>query len=228
MTSDRPHDTLDRAVRAATARVTKGLSPHASAAAWGDYLSHLGSAPGRRWDIAARAWTNAARAMMASTGMDDGFSPKPNDHRFRDPAWDKAPYRVWKNWYLANEDWWDYATGEIRGMRTRSVDRVNFMAMQMLDMASPSNSPFMNPEIVERTAKTGGRNLAEGAQHFYQDMTRMATNAPAPVSGEFKVGRDLAITPGKVVYRNDLIELIQYSPQTEKVHAEPILIVPAW
>lgn len=228
MTSERPHDTMDRALRAATARFTKGLSPHAAAAAWADYFSHLNSAPGRRWDIATRALQNATRANLAAAGMDEGFSPKKGDSRFRDPSWDKSPYRAWKNWYLANEDWWDYATEEIRGMRHRSADRVNFMTMQVLDMMSPSNSPFMNPEIVERTVETGGRNLVEGAQHFAQDLAKVMTNAPTPPSQEFKVGRELAITPGKVVYRNDLIELIQYTPQTEKVHAEPVLIVPAW
>lgn len=228
MTEDRPHETLDRAVRAATARVTKGMSPNAATAAWTDWFKHLNNAPGRRWDLTARAMQNATRAMMAGAGFDEGFAPEKGDHRFDNPAWDKMPYRVWKNWYLAQEDWWNYATDDIRGMRGRSVDRVKFMTRQMLDMSSPSNFPALNPEIVERTMSERGNNLVKGAEHFTEDMTGQLNNQPKPPSEAFKVGENLAVTPGEVVYRNHLIELIQYKPQTEKVHAEPILIVPAW
>lgn len=223
-----PHDTLDRATRAAAARITRGISPNAARAAWADWAAHLAYAPGRRWDLTERAIRNTTRAMMASAGLDDGFTPAPGDHRFKDPAWNDYPYRIWKNWYLSQEDWWNHATSGIRGMRPRSVDRANFMARQVLDMISPSNSPMLNPEILHRSRDTGGTNLVKGMQNVLDDMTAQMRGARPARSEAFQVGRNLAVTPGEVVFSNHLIELLQYSPQTERVHAEPILIVPAW
>jgi polyhydroxyalkanoate synthase len=95
-------------------------------------------------------------------------------------------------------------------------------------MNAPSNFPLTNPEILERTISTGGFNLVKGMQHFLEDWER-AVSGKKPVGTErFVVGKDVAITPGKVVYRNGLIELIQYAPVTKNVRPEPILIVPAW
>jgi polyhydroxyalkanoate synthase len=102
------------------------------------------------------------------------------------------------------------------------------MARQVLDTVAPSNFPALNPEIIQATVASGGRNLTDGAAHFVQDMIKAMTQRHDPAPEGFKVGQDLARTPGTVVFRNDLFELIQYAPQTEKVQAEPVLIVPAW
>ncbi len=228
------YETLDRALRASMARLTSGVSIHSAGTAWADWLTHLSRAPGRQAELYEKAVTNfwklAFDTMGPSSplGPDGGFHEDADDHRFGHPAWDHLPFRAWKQSFLAVEDWWSDATREVRGMHHANADRVAFMARQMLDMAAPSNSPFLNPAIIEKSLKSGGVNLLEGAQNFAADMARQLANAPAPDSPDFRVGEDIACTPGEVIYRNEVMELIQYAPQTDKVRAEPVLIVPAW
>ena len=130
--------------------------------------------------------------------------------------------------FLAVQDWWDYATDYLRGLRPEDADRTRFMARQMLDLLSPSNFPALNPEIIEETRKSSGKNLAEGARNFMHDFVNTVAQVHEPAPEGFQIGQDLACTHGEVVLRNDLFELIQYASQTDKVHGEPILIVPAW
>ncbi|MBY6117106.1 alpha/beta fold hydrolase [Mameliella alba] len=220
--------TLDRALRAASARITGGLSPHAAAAAWMDWMSHLGTSPGRINALTQDALRKAADTALAVAGHGEGPQPAPGDHRFDHPGWDMPPFKFWKTTFLAQEDWWNEATSELRGMRKISADRVNFMVRQGLDMMSPSNFPLTNPEVVEKTVQMGGMNFMKGARHMAEDTLRNISQLPLTDEEGFEVGKDLAVTPGAVVYRNDLFELIQYTPQTDRVHAEPLLIVPAW
>ncbi|WP_342070352.1 PHA/PHB synthase family protein [Yoonia algicola] len=130
--------------------------------------------------------------------------------------------------FLAMQDWWDYATDHLRGLRPEDADRTRFMARQILDLWSPSNFPALNPEIIEETQKSSGTNLVEGARNFTHDFVNTVAQTHEPAPEGFQIGKDLACTPGEVVFRNDLFELIQYAPQTDKVQADPILIVPAW
>jgi poly[(R)-3-hydroxyalkanoate] polymerase subunit PhaC len=105
---------------------------------------------------------------------------------------------------------------------------VEFSTRQLLDMVSPSNFVLTNPEVLQHTLRGGGKNLLQGWQNFLEDWER-AVSGKKPVGAEqFVVGRNVAATPGKVVFRNRLIELIQYAPATGKVRPEPVLIVPAW
>ena len=228
------YDTLDRALRASMARLTAGVSLNSASTAWADWLSHLSRAPGRQAELAEKAAQNAwklafsAMGPASPLGAQSGFEPEADDHRFDHPAWDHAPFNAWKQSFLAMEDWWAEATQEVRGMHRQNAERVAFMTHQMLDMASPSNSPFLNPKIIEKTMKTGGLNLLEGARNLADDVAREMVDAPQPESPQFRVGETIACTPGTVVYRNEILELIQYAPQTGKVRAEPVLIVPAW
>ncbi len=227
-----PHENLDRASRAAVAYMSAGVSPHAFIEAWSDWAMHLARAPGRQLELAERAQENMAKLMAQSLlpGADaaPAFVPKAYDHRFRHPGWEKPPFRNMQQGFLAVQDWWDYATDHLRGLRPEDADRTRFMARQMLDMWSPSNFPALNPEIIEETRKRNGTNLAEGAQNFMRDFVNTVAQVHEPAPEGFQVGKDLACTPGEVVFRNDLFELIQYAPQTDEVQAEPILIVPAW
>ena len=102
------------------------------------------------------------------------------------------------------------------------------MARQLLDAFSPVNFPFTNPVVLETVIQQGGMNFIRGATNFCEDWQRLLTGKKPVGTEAFQVGRDLAVTPGKVVFRDRLIELIQYEPVTKKVYAEPILIVPAW
>jgi poly(hydroxyalkanoate) polymerase-like protein len=115
-----------------------------------------------------------------------------------------------------------------RGMTPKNAARVDLMARRWLDMLAPSNVPWLNPVIVRRTLEEGGANLVRGMANALDDAQRTLALERAPVPEGFQVGKDIAITPGEVIYRNDLMELIQYAPATADVFAEPVLIVPAW
>ena len=161
-----------------TARVTQGVSPHAQLAAWTDWISHLGRAPGRQLELALQAVVSAAR--LARFAVDRGIGKKRTgrfrrqrrDHRFADPEWNKQPYVFWQQLFLAQEEWWRAATREVRGMTPKNAARVDFMARQWLDVFSPSNVPWLNPVIVERTLAEGGANLVRGVTNFFEDALR--------------------------------------------------------
>lgn len=227
---DPSHDSLDRAVRGALARLSGGVSPHAFIEAWSDWAQHLARSPGRQMELAEHARQNLMKVMALATrqGSPPPFVPKPYDKRFAHPGWQTFPFKLWQQGFLAVQDWWDHATEPMRGLRPEDADRTRFLARQTLDVLSPSNQPLLNPEILAETLKTGGRNLAEGAAHFVEDTVKTLTNQHDPPPEGYRIGKDLACTPGQVVFRNDLMELIQYAPQTPQVHARPILIVPAW
>ena len=230
----KPRDSsFDRAAHAVVARMTGGLSPYAATSAWADWYFHFATAPGRQRELAERALANATKLASFSVSAWGGdakapFAPRPTDHRFAHKDWTNAPYSIWQQSFLAAQDWWEEATARTRGTKPTSSDRVSFMARQMLDVFSPSNAPWLNPEIIEATVRTNGQNLVEGAAHAVEDLQSSVTGEKADTETPFKVGETLACTPGDVVFRNELLELIQYRPQTGKVHPEPIMIIPAW
>ncbi len=228
-------ETIDRLSRATLARFTQGVSPHAESAAWFEWASHLARAPGRQLELALLALNASARLVrfvlnstIKGTADEKPFAPAKTDRRFADKAWEDLPYAFWQQAFLAQEDWWRSATKPIRGMTPESAARVAFMGRQALDAVSPSNVPWLNPVIIERTAQEAGANLRRGLLNFQQDALRAILMEPPPLSDQFTVGEEVAITPGEVVFRNELMELIQYKPATESVIAEPLLIVPAW
>jgi polyhydroxyalkanoate synthase len=219
---------------ASLAQFTGGLSPHAMIDAWSDWAMHLGRAPGRqlelmeRWRANALKLTQFASAQALDQPAEKPFKPGPYDTRWSHQGWDKPPFSLWQQGFLATQDWWHAATSELRGLRRQNADRTGFMMRQLLDTVSPSNFPLGNPEILDKTLATGGRNLIDGAARCADDARHILAQEHRPVPKEFALGKALACTPGAVVYRNDLMELIQYSPTTSDVQAEPVLIVPAW
>lgn len=224
------HQNFDRAARGVMARLGGGVSTHAFTEAWSDWAQHMARSPGRQLELVEHAQQNAMKlmGMMTSPNAAPPFEPKAYDHRFNHPDWQKQPFQMWQQGFLAVQDWWDHATEPMRGLRPEDAERTRFLARQMLDLAAPSNFPLLNPEILEATRKAGGRNLSDGMAHFARDMTKTLTRQRDPAPKGFEIGKDLACTPGQVVFRNDLFELIQYAPQTKQVQAKPILIVPAW
>ncbi len=226
---------VDRSVHAATARFTAGLSPMALAGACADWAAHLAFAPGKRSQLvekavkkAMRLANYASRRSFGSEGVEPCIVPLPQDRRFVGPAWQTPPFDVIYQAFLLQQQWWHNAVTGVRGVTKRDENMVAFATRQVLDVFSPSNFPLTNPEVLERTWKEGGTNLIRGAQNFVEDWER-ALGGRKPVGAErFQPGRDVAITPGKVVFRNRLIELIQYAPTTGRVRPEPVLIVPAW
>jgi polyhydroxyalkanoate synthase len=231
---DHRHRVLDRAAQAALARLTGGISPHAVIDAWTDWAMHMARAPGRQLELAERAQTNTARLMRHAaevlTGRDaePPFSPRPQDPRWQHEGWQRPPFSLMQQAFLATQDWWEAATAPLPGLRPETAERTGFMLRQGLDAISPSNAPMLNPEILEATRQSAGRNLTEGLRNALDDVARIVTQTPRPIPEDFALGERLACTPGQVVFRNELMELIQYSPQTDRVQTEPVLIVPAW
>jgi polyhydroxyalkanoate synthase subunit PhaC len=228
-------DIVDRSFHAAMARATHGLSPAALGQAILDWWAHLAFSPGKQVQLAEKAVKKIARithhaVTCANTqgAVEPCILPLPQDRRFDAAAWQQWPYCLYYQSFLLNQQWWHNATTGIRGVTKQHEDIMEFATRQMLDVWAPSNFLATNPEVLERTLKTGGTNLIKGCENLLKDWERTISAKPPAGAEAFEVGRNLAVTPGKVVFRNRLIELIQYEPATPSVRPEPILIVPAW
>tara|TARA_R110002012_G_scaffold69052_2_gene178971 strand:+ start:107 stop:2014 length:1908 start_codon:yes stop_codon:yes gene_type:complete len=229
------YETLDHAASASIARFTHGLSPAAVMGAWFDWATHIVAAPGKRLQLTEKAVDKVRRhARFATTCANSTnktepcIKPLPQDNRFSGDAWQLPPFNMIYQGFLLQQQWWHNAVTGVPGVTAEHERQLQFLVRQLLDMVSPSNFLPTNPEIQQRTREDGGQNLVRGAQNLAKDMQRMMADASANGTADFQPGRDVAVTKGEVVYRNQLIELIQYAPQTETVHPEPILIVPAW
>jgi len=228
-------DIVDRSLHATAARFTAGLSPAALAKAYYDWAIHLAFSPGKRLQLVDKAVRKAVRfANYAFRCASEGnkttpcIEPLPQDHRFSGAAWQTPPFNFMYQAFLFNQQWWHNATTGIRGVTKHHEAMVEFAARQILDTMSPSNFMLTNPEVLRQTLTRGGANLVSGWHNLIEDWER-AVAGKKPVGTEnFIVGRDVAVTPGKVIFRNRLIELIQYAPATDKVRPTPVLIVPAW
>lgn len=228
-------DIIDRSLHAAAARFTMGLSPAALAKAYMDWATHLAFSPGKRLQLvdkatrkAVRFANYAGRSALQAGNADCCIEPLPQDRRFAGEDWQKWPYNLMYQSFLLNQQWWHNATTGIRGVTKHHENMVEFVSRQILDMVSPSNFLPTNPEVLRQTISKGGTNLVSGFQNMMADWERATSGKKPPGTENFVVGRDVAVTPGKVIYRNRLIELIQYAPVTNKVRPEPVLIVPAW
>ena len=228
-------EVIDRSVHAAIARFTGGLSPMMLTSALLDWASHLGLSPGKQLQLVEKAIRKSIRlARYASLRVPGGHAvepcivPLPQDRRFSHPSWQQAPYDSIYQAFLLGQQWWHNAVTGVRGVSRQNESTIGFASRQVLDLWSPSNFILTNPEVLQLTQHEGGMNLVRGLHNFIEDWDRtVGGHGPAGVE-QFRVGHEVAMTPGKVIYRNRLIELIQYLPSTERVRPEPILIVPAW
>ncbi|MDF2232503.1 alpha/beta fold hydrolase [Albimonas sp. CAU 1670] len=228
-------EVFDRSLHALMARATMGLSPAALLAIWSDWAVHLAASPGKRMLLAEKAMRKTLRLQryLATCAMSGGRSepciePLEHDRRFAAPGWHKPPYNLMHQAFLLTQQWWWNATTGVRGVTPGHEAAISFAARQMLDVVSPANFFWTNPEVLEKTRETGGRNLLQGARNWQEDFERVISGRPAPRDPAYTPGEQVAVTPGKVVLRTRLMELIQYSPTTGTVHPEPVLIVPAW
>jgi polyhydroxyalkanoate synthase len=225
---------IDRLLHATVGRATLGIAPAALALAYADWAVHLASSPGKQQQLVEKAARKAVRfALYAARSAADPetppcIEPLPHDRRFRGAAWQRAPFSLTYQCFLLTQQWWHNATTGIRGVSPHHEAVVSFVTRQLLDVFSPANFLPTNPELIQVTAEKGGENLVRGAVNFVEDWERAVAGRPPVGSEAIQVGRDVALTPGQVVYRNRLIELIQYAPASEDVQVEPMLIVPAW
>ncbi|MEQ8824649.1 MAG: alpha/beta fold hydrolase [Filomicrobium sp.] len=226
---------LDRSFHAGLARYSAGISPAALITAYLDWAVHLSLSPGKQFELQQKFFRKTARlnryifneALMTGNGH-PCIEPLPQDNRFKSEKWQQWPFNVIHQSFLLQQQWWHNATCGVRGVEPRHARAIEFITRQMLDTLSPSNFLLTNPELQEETRKQVGMNLVRGAMNFMNDLTNSLSGAQNPEKLSHVVGRDVAKTPGKVIYRNDLIELIHYQPTKSKVHAAPVMIVPAW
>jgi polyhydroxyalkanoate synthase len=225
---------IDRIAHASIARFTAGLSPAGLLSAFHDWAVTLTLAPGKQLDLVRQAMEGAISNV--SFAAQCALSPKcdpcqralPQDKRFRAPQWRSVPFNICAHNFLSIERWWEAAVTDVDGLSKRREAVLTFTARQLLDTIAPSNFILTNPEVLERTRDQLGANLLRGLSNLGTDIARELAGAPPLGLENFKVGQDVAVTPGKVVYRTHLAEIIQYAPTTDRVRPEPVVIVPAW
>lgn len=225
---------LDRYIHALQGRSTLSISPISLSLAWLDWTLHLMNSPGKRNELTEKAIRKYYRFLIYclhsfnNKDAEPCIKPLSNDSRFKNEAWKNWPFNWIHQSFLLTQQWMHAATNDVRGVTRHHEEVVSFATRQLMDIFAPSNFIATNPEILEETYRQAGTNLIIGFLNFLEDRERAISGKPPIETDDFKVGVNLAVTPGKIVYRNKLIELIQYDPSTEKVKAEPILIVPAW
>ncbi|AGK56810.1 poly-beta-hydroxyalkanoate synthase (phbC) [Hyphomicrobium denitrificans 1NES1] len=226
---------LDRRLNYLVARTTTGLSPAACANAFFDWGIHLAGSPGLQLELLAKAfhnwlhlWHFAQAATFDNARTAPAVDPQSHDRRFASERWKDYPFNIFAQAFLLTEKWWHQAATAVRGVDRQNARRVDFMIRQALDVFAPTNFVMTNPDVLAQTTAEFGFNLIHGFWNFIDDLTRFQEGDAPEGAEQFTVGETVAVTPGKVVFRNHLIELIQYEPRTAKVHSEPVLIVPAW
>ena len=202
-----------------------------------DLTSHLIHDPKRVMEAQAelwaghlKIWQNAARRLM---GEDyETVVPAPaGDKRFKDTAWQQNQiFDFIRQSYLLTANWLQDTVSGVQGLDEKEKKKIAFFTKQFVDAMSPSNFVLTNPEVLKETLRTNGENLVRGLTHVIEDLER--GNGQLAIrqvdDSKFQVGGNLATTPGKVVYQNDLMQLLQFSPSTEEVYERPLLIIPPW
>jgi polyhydroxyalkanoate synthase subunit PhaC len=192
--------------------------------------AHLMQAQLGFWQDYMSLWQSTARRMM---GMDSSpvIQADPKDRRFRDDAWkENEVFDFIKQSYLLSARFVQDVVTHVDGLDAHTAQKVDFYARQFVDAMSPSNFLLTNPEVLRKTAETGGDNLIKGLQNLLSDLERGRGKLRIKMTDmeAFKIGENIAVTPGKVVFQNELMQLIQYSPTTDKVLKRPLVIFPPW
>ena len=214
-----------------------GPDPMNIASAFMEMTAKLMSNPARMmeaqfgfWHDYMSLWQSTARRMM---GMESEpvIQADPKDRRFKDDAWKESEvFDFIKQSYLLSARYVQDVVTHVDGLDPHTAQKVDFYARQFVDAMSPSNFVLTNPEVLRKTAETGGENLIKGLNNLLSDLERGRGQLHIKMTDTdaFRIGENIAVTPGKVVYQNALIQLIQYTPTTETVLKRPLLIVPPW
>ncbi len=183
------------------------------------------------WQDYMRLWQNTARRFAGGNSVAPIIAPEKGDKRFQDPAWsENALFDFIKQSYLLSARWLQNVVDETEGLDPKTAHKVEFYTRQFVDAMSPSNFVMTNPEVLKRTAETGGENLVKGLENLLEDLERGGGQLRIAMTDDtkFELGKNVGITPGKVVYQNDLMQLIQYAPMTDQVKRVPFVIIPPW
>ena len=214
---------MDAACATSLVPVVGKLPPQQLLLAWLDWASHLALAPGKQAQLLELGLRECGGLLKSALRKDAA----PEQQRYSAASWKRRPFSVLARSALASRKLWDAATTDIPGLNRGNAALLHFQGTQLLEALAPDHWPLTNPEVLQATWQSRGRNLASGARNLLGDAWRQARRKPRE-SEAYKVGENLAATPGKVILRNRLMELIQYTPATPSVRAEPVLIVPAW
>ncbi|MGF1475786.1 MAG: PHA/PHB synthase family protein [Geminicoccaceae bacterium] len=182
------------------------------------------------WRDSFALWHNFL-AGQETGRMEPVVNPKPTDRRFKDKVWHENLAFDWiKQNYLLSANWLTSLVEEVPDLDQATRAKVRFYLRQYVSAMAPTNFPLTNPQVLKRLSDTGGDSLLDGYEKFLDDLERGGGHLKIKMTDEsqFEVGRNLATTPGKVTFQNELIQLIQYSPTTDKVKERPLLIVPPW
>lgn len=226
---------LDRLIHARMGEATAGISTIGLAEAFADWCLHLAIAPAKQVSLLEkgfRKWQRLAAFVAAyaleRNGQARCIEPLPQDHRFEGRLWQEPPFNIFYQSFLLTQQWWYNATTTVPGVDNHNERLAEFYSRQLLDMLSPSNFVWTNPELIERTFNEGGRNLVRGYGYLLDDLARMLSDQKPAGTENFRVGETVAATAGSIIFENRLIELIQYMPATEECRGDPILLIPAW
>ena len=207
------------------------------AKAAGAYLTEMVQNPAKIWEQQIGFWGKTvkhyieASQVLAQGKLAVPSDPTPKDRRFSNPLWDTHPYfNFVKQQYLMNAEALTTAMASLDGLDPREKTRLEYFSRQIVDMLSPTNFLGTNPDALERAVATEGQSLIDGLENLIGDLERNQGEMVVTLSdkGAFKVGENLGMTPGQVVFRGELFELIQYTPTTETVHETPLVIFPPW
>jgi polyhydroxyalkanoate synthase subunit PhaC len=202
----------------------------AIAQAWSQDPAKLAEAQTKLFKAYADVWAHSVQKMLGHE-VNPVVEPGPGDNRFKDPEWSTNPYfDYWKQAYLVTTNWAEEMLAKTPGLDERAQQKANFYMRLVSSAASPSNIPALNPEIMRETFASNAANLVRGMTHLCEDMEKSGDllQISQTDTESFVVGQNLALTPGKVVFQNDLLQLIQYTPTTKSVHETPIFFVPPW
>jgi polyhydroxyalkanoate synthase len=175
-------------------------------------------------------WQNTTQRMMGMAS-DPVIESDSKDRRFKDDDWKhNEVFDFIKQSYVLSARFVQDVVTHVDGLGPCTAQKVDFYVRQFVDAMSPSNFVLTNPEVLRKTAETGGENLIKGLNNLRSDLERGKGRLSIKMTDTdaFRIGENIAVTPGKVVYQNDLMQLIQYSPTTEKVLLRPLLIIPPW
>src|SRR3954465_7827060 len=183
------------------------------------------------WQDYMTLWQNTTRRIFGMNGEKPVIEADPKDRRFKDDAWkENEVFDFIKQSYLLSARYVQDVVAHVDGLDPRTAQKVDFYARQFIDAMSPSNFLLTNPEVLRKTAETGGENLLKGLNNLLSDLEQGKGKLRIKMTDmdAFKLGENIGVSPGKVVFQNDLIQLIQYAPATETVLKRPLLIGPPW
>ncbi len=183
------------------------------------------------WQDYMTLWQRTAQRFLGGQAEPPLVEPAPEDRRFRDESWsNNALFDYVKQSYLLSARWLQGVVKNVEGLDESTARKVDFYTRQFVDAIAPSNFVMTNPEVLRATIESRGENLVNGLKNLLDDLERGKGRLAISMTDmtAFKIGENVAATPGKVVYQNDLIQLIQYAPTTETVKRRPLLIIPPW